>query len=101
MAATERSTYVPAEGVLDGSRPHCATCGAAYRLHLQRGTERWCPQAWRPDTLEAAQAALERATAAGDEAAVFVARGNLQRLQGRRPASDPRAHWPVDHEAGE
>lgn len=44
-----------------------------------------CPEAYRPDTLEAAERELAQAEALGDQARVFVARGNLQRLSGRRP----------------
>lgn len=102
------STYVPQQSMGAG-RPTCAACGAAYRLHrtLEHSPECdarkasgvggcWCalpevrasltlrcPEAYRPDTLEIARRELEAAEASGDEARVFVARGNLQRLAGR------------------
>lgn len=112
------TTYHPqGRPELPGSRPPCATCGAAYRLHrppagaieyatplpgpgqaaglryLTRaglakmeaaGLQLECPEAYRPDTLEVARRELAQAEASGDEARVFVARGNLQRLEGRR-----------------
>lgn len=88
-------------------RPPCAACGAAYRLHHQHSPEClartasgrggcWCasklgyprcPEAYRPDTLLAAQAQYDRAIATGDQAAIFVARGELQRL-GATPPED-------------
>lgn len=76
--------YQPAAGVYVG-RPPCANCGAAYRLHRSSGG--WpgaCPEQYRPDSLRVAQRELAAAEASGDEARVFVARGEVQRLQGRR-----------------
>lgn len=89
------STYSPSTTAGEpGSRPPCATCGAAYRLHRnpildQRPLEQHeprllCPEAYRPDSLEVARRELAAAEATGDEARVFVARGNLQRLEVRR-----------------
>ena len=76
------STYLP-QGRPDlPGRPPCAHCGAAHRLHL--APELRCPEAYRPDTLELARRELAQAEASGDEARIFVARGNLQRLEGRR-----------------
>jgi len=87
------SVYSPAPGVYAG-RPPCAHCGAAYRLHRnpildERPLEQHeprdpCPVAYRPATLEAAQRELAEALARGDDAGIFVARGNLQRLEGRK-----------------
>jgi hypothetical protein len=95
------STYEPQEGALVG-RPPCRHCGAAYRLHRLRvaphpvtgqpapapvpagGSGLACPTAYRPGTLEEAQRELAQAEASGDANRVFVARGNLQRLEGRR-----------------
>lgn len=98
------STYTPSETAGEpGARPPCATCGAAFRLHRQHSPECerraasglggcWCaqllgyprcPEAYRPDTLEVARRELADAERSGDEARVFVARGNLQRLEGR------------------
>jgi len=96
------SAYQPQPGVFAG-RPPCAACGAAYRLHRQhtapcdaraaRGLggcwcdrlgAPFCPEAYRPDTLEVAQRELAAAEASGDPAREFVARGNLQRLAGRK-----------------
>lgn len=48
-----------------------------------RGEPLLCPEAYRPGTLEVAQRELAAAEASGDQARVFVARGNLQRLVGR------------------
>ena len=55
-------------------------CGIQRRLHHEDGR---CPDLYRPPTLESAQRALERAEASGDEARIFVARGEVQRLGGR------------------
>lgn len=74
------STYTANPDHVGPGRPPC-TCGAAYRLHL----EQRCPEPYRPGTLEAARRELEAAERSGDEARVFVARGNLQRLEGRQP----------------
>jgi hypothetical protein len=117
------STYRPAEGTYPGMPP-CEACGANFHLHrlttgltrhasglemrraYDNGEALHCPrrEPERTDNLDEARAALERATAGGDEAAVFVARGNLQRLEReaqRAQAPDPRRHWPVDFEEGE
>ena len=75
--------YQPAAGVHVGRAP-CANCGAAYRLHRSSGD--WpgaCPERYRPADLLTAQRELETAIASGDEARVFVARGDVQRLGGR------------------
>lgn len=95
------STYRPQPGVFAG-RPPCADCGAAYRLHREhtepcearalRGIggcwcgrlgAPFCPEAYRPGTLEVAQRELAAAEASGDQARVFVARGEVQRLTGK------------------
>lgn len=60
---------------------HCADCGAARHLHTAAGD---CPVAYRPDTLADALRELAAAQAAGDPARIFVARGEAQRLHGRR-----------------
>jgi hypothetical protein len=73
--------YTPNPGVFVG-RPPCAECGAAYRLHEQDGT---CPVAYRPGTMEEAERELMQAEASGDKARIFIARGDVQRLTGRRP----------------
>ena len=84
------STYTPQPAAPGAGRPPCASCGAAYRLHGivyvggQGDEARPCPEAYRPDTVELARRELAQAEATGDEARVFVARGNLQRLEGRR-----------------
>lgn len=105
------STYLANPTHVGAGRPPCANCGAAARLHLPSGLELregdtvpiagrqyvtqqgWrklvergllCPEPYRPDTLEVARRELAEAEASGDEARVFVARGNLQRLEGRR-----------------
>lgn len=72
--------YMAKAGVYVG-RPPCDNCHAAYRLHRD-GT---CPEPWRPDTLAEARHSLSRAMQLGDEAAIFVARGEVQRLEGRKP----------------
>lgn len=76
------ASYAPAPGVYAG-RPPCAHCGAAYRLHGYRGLGQrleLCPVRYRPPTLEVAQRELAAAVESGDEARVFVARGEVQRL---------------------
>lgn len=82
------STYMPNPDHVGAGRPPC-TCGAAWRLHLPTvsATGQWlaCPEPYRPDTLEVARRELAAAEARGDEGGIFVARGNLQRLEGRRP----------------
>ena len=55
---------------------YCATCGARKALHVAGR----CPEAYRPDTLTAALDSLDRAKALGDQAAIFTARGEVQRL---------------------
>lgn len=109
------STYTPQPGVFVG-RPPCAACGANLQLHtlpeeealalqmpqrsdgqyltsgeLQRLLERRvplrCPAAYRPTRIEEAQRALAQAEASGDPVRVFAARGDLQRLTGRRSES--------------
>ena len=42
-----------------------------------------CPTAYRPATIDAAQAELTLAERTEDPALIFIARGNLQRLRGR------------------
>jgi hypothetical protein len=84
------STYAP-QDVVGAGRPACARCGAAYRLHRATVNETGeqyllaCPEAYRPTTVEAAELEMDAATRSGDPARIFVARGNLQRLVGRRP----------------
>jgi hypothetical protein len=51
---------------------------------LDEGVGLECPEAYRPSTLEAARRALADAEAAGDSARIFTARGDLQRLEGRK-----------------
>jgi hypothetical protein len=86
--------YRPNATHVGPGRPPCE-CGAAYRLHRQvseeseRGWRLVCPAPYRPDSIEAAQRELEEAQASGDEARVFVARGNLQRLAGRAVVPAP------------
>jgi len=81
---SEMMAYTPVDGVFV-SRPPCARCGAAARLHMlsRSGELGPCPTAWRPGTAAEAEAELRSALASGDEARVFAARGNLQRLTGR------------------
>lgn len=80
------STYQAQPGVFAG-RPPCARCGAAWRLHhrttIRHADVRLCPEAYRPDTLEVAQRELAAAEASGDQARIFVARGEVQRLAGK------------------
>lgn len=93
------STYQPQEGVFAG-RPPCASCHANFQLHrpagagpqvtgeqlgrlYRQGVELECPEAYRPASLEEAQRGLEQAERSGDQARVFIARGELQRLRGR------------------
>lgn len=90
-------TYAPVDGTFVG-RPPCASCGASFHLHqpsgsvvdgklrqrlFDGGTPLLCPQAARPDSLEAARRVLEDAEASGDAARIFAARGDVQRLEGR------------------
>lgn len=75
--AMSTGSYTARQGVFMGKAP--CTCGAAYRLHLDGR----CPTAYRPGSLEEAQRELAQAEASGDQQRVFVARGDLQRLQGR------------------
>lgn len=94
------STYTPQATVGPG-RPPCARCGAAYRLHqagVNETGEQYtltCPVAYRPGTLHAAQEELLAAVRSGDEARVFVARGEVQRLGGHPDLSESelRALW--------
>lgn len=75
---------------------HCATCGADKRAHHPESMA--CPVRARPDSLTVAQTALEKAEAGGDQAAIFVARGEVQRLTGR----EAKPTWSGDacHECG-
>jgi len=67
--------------VAQGHAPNrCGECGTLRQAHDDRGL---CPDLYRPDTLEAARAELMAAQRAGDQARIFIARGNVQRLQGR------------------
>lgn len=88
------TTYLPQTGVFMG-RPPCENCGAAFRLHGLSGTtgvelaasansgdRLACPTAYRPASLDDAEKALVRAILSGDQAASFVARGEVQRLGG-------------------
>ena len=93
------TVYVPAPDIGPGMPP-CGRCGAAYGLHgafgltrevrldLARRGRLGCPQPYRPDRLDLAEKALQQALASGDPGAVFVARGDVQRLQ--RAAALPR-----------
>lgn len=92
------SAYRAAEGVFVG-RPPCAECGANFNLHRasearsttaaqlatlhRNGVPLMCPEAYRPGSLEEARRGLADAERSGDEARIFVARGELQRLAGR------------------
>ena len=60
----------------------CAHCGAWKGTHAWKTLE--CPTAYRPTTVAEAERELARAEERGDPSAVFVARGNLQQLAGRR-----------------
>jgi hypothetical protein len=60
------------------ARNRCTNCGTLRHAHRD-GT---CPALYRPDTLEAARRALVLASQDNDPEAVFVARGNIQRLGG-------------------
>jgi hypothetical protein len=64
------------------TRNRCANCGTLKHAHLDGA----CPAMYRPDSLENAQRALALAVKDGDPEAVFVARGNVQRLGGRTDA---------------
>lgn len=87
-------TYRPADGVFIGSPP-CAECGAHYFLHgpaavtrderrrLANAGRLPCPTPYRETSLERAQARLAEAEASGDDAAIFTARGDVQRLTPR------------------
>jgi hypothetical protein len=101
------STYSPREGVFVG-RPPCANCGANLQLHtlppdvaaqvpdghqltssglqklLDGGARLRCPTPYRPGSVEDARRALEEAERSGDAARIFTARGDLQRLVGRK-----------------
>lgn len=72
------STYTPAPWDLSGRR---CTCGVQRTHHHPDGR---CPEQYRPATLEEAQRTLARAEERGDLAAIFVARGEVQRLSGRK-----------------
>jgi hypothetical protein len=74
--------YQPAPGVWVGRAP-CLNCGAAYRLHRTPGWEGTCPEAYRPAGIAEAEREMVLAERSGDEARIFIARGNLQRLVGR------------------
>lgn len=63
------------------NRTHCLHCGAPRHAH-EWETAR-CIDLYRPDTLGIARRALAEAEESGDEARIFVARGDLQRLQRR------------------
>lgn len=100
--------YAPQLGLYPG-RPPCATCGADFHLHrpaagavggllpggritgrglatlAEAGVALWCPEPYRPASMAEAQRLLEEAERSGDQARVFVARGELQRLEGRHP----------------
>lgn len=62
-------------------RNRCVNCGTLQKLHVHGGK---CPTSYRPQTLEEAQRELQRAEASGDAGRVFVARGDVQRLGGKR-----------------
>jgi hypothetical protein len=59
---------------------HCAECGAARPTHDYATGE--CPTAYRPDTLGEALRELAAAHAARDQARLFAARGEVQRISG-------------------
>lgn len=74
---------VAASTPLPGGRLYLTSAG---RRKLEvAGIQPVCPVAYRPDTLELAERELAEAEALGDQTRIFVARGNLQRLTGRRP----------------
>lgn len=60
-------------------RRYCVHCHAHRRVHQADGQ---CTQAYRPVQLAEASQALAKARATGDQAAEFVARGEVQRLGG-------------------
>lgn len=102
------SSYRPAPGVWV-ARPPCDNCRANFHLHRpptappspgDRRSERRvtgvdlaqaydmgvplaCPEGYRVGSIEEAQEGLRRAEASGSQERVFVARGDLQRLEGR------------------
>lgn len=71
----------------------CIHCGTPLHSHAE-GT-RECPQKYRPGTLEEAQRTLRLALERNDQAAVFVARGEVQRLGGDPDQVRPVAYTSV------
>lgn len=91
----------PAEGAVEGllaPSDRARITGRGLQALEARGVPLECPRREpdRTERLEEAQAELEAARASGDQQREFVARGNVQRLQGRIA----QAHWPADHERG-
>lgn len=74
-------TYRAQQGIFIG-RPPCE-CGAAYRLHRDGA----CPVPYRPPTIQSAERDLRDAERSGDANRIFIARGEVQRLRGRRARS--------------
>ena len=71
-------TFTPAAG----NRFVCATCFVSRKAH--DFTTLACPEPWRPSTLDEAKRELGRAELSNDAARIFVARGDVQRLE-RKP----------------
>lgn len=91
------TTYNPQAGASVGAPP-CANCGAARRLHRPAAGARywWCPEPYRPESIDVARRELAEAEASEDAARVFVARGNLQRLmraQAPQASGEPMGGW--------
>ena len=64
----------------------CIHCGTPRHSHATGSFE--CPNKYRPESLREAVQALRKAETAGDQSAIFVARGEVQRLGG-----DPDAEY--------
>lgn len=92
------TAYRPQKGVHVG-RPPCRECGADFHLHrpasgtmadgrglgrlYEQGVALLCPTRYRPASLGEAVVAHADAELRNDPAAVFTARGEIQRLLGR------------------
>ena len=74
------TSYEPDPAIIGTAWPACVHCHAARRLHIAGA----CPTAYRPGHLETATAALRVALERRDQAAIWVARGDVQRLAGHR-----------------
>lgn len=69
-------------------RTHCQHCHAARTSHSYADGS--CPQQYRPPTLADASRELMAARASGDQARIFAARGDVQRLGGNADQLDPQ-----------